>query len=77
MAALPIPTIKRESIMNIRDGDRADKMLPEVYTMIPVSKVFLRPIESPAFPSIGAKAAVDIACERAVQVVLLYGMFIS
>ena len=40
-------------------------------TILADDSVLLRPITSPTLPRIGAQAAVDIACARAVQVVLL------
>ena len=58
-------------IINTREFASADSTFPNVKTAIPRSRVLLRPITSPTFPRIGAQAAVDMACARAVQVVLL------
>ena len=61
MAAVPMPAIKRADSINIREFASADRMLPRVNTMIPDISVIFRPITSPTFPKIGAKAAVDMA----------------
>ena len=71
IAAVPIPTTNRATSINIREPARADRTFPRVNIAIPRSSVFLRPNTSPILPRMGAQAAVDIACARAVQVVLL------
>ena len=71
IAAVPIPTIKRATIINKREFDMADRTFPKVNTAIPKSSVCRRPTTSPILPRIGAQAAVDMACAKAVHVVLL------
>ena len=71
MAAAPKPTINRDIIIKIREFAKADRSVPKVNTVIPKSKVLLLPNRSAILPKMGAKAAVDMACAKAVQVVLL------
>ena len=71
MAAVPMPTMNRAAIINRRELARAENILPKVNAAMPRSSVLLRPITSPTLPRIGAQAAVDMACARAVHVVLL------
>ena len=71
MAAVPIPTTNLAISRKRRDLESALRMEPRVKIRIPNKSVYLLPNRSPNFPRIGAHAAVDIACARAVQVVLL------
>ena len=71
MAAVPMPTIKRASSINKREGARADRAFPNAKTAMPDSRVTRRPMTSPSLPRTGAQAAVDMARASAVHVVLL------
>ena len=77
MAAVPIPTTNLAKSIKIREGASALRTLPNRKTAIPSKSVLRLPKMSPSFPRMGAQAAVEIACARAVQVVLLYARFIS
>ena len=71
MAAVPIPTTNLAISRKRREVERALRIEPRVKTRIPNKSVVLLPNISPSFPRMGAQAAVDIACARAVHVVLL------
>ena len=77
MAAVPIPTTNLAISRNTREVERALRIEPKVKTRIPNKSVFLLPNISASFPRMGAQAAVEMACDRADQVVLLYAKFIS
>ena len=77
MAAVPIPTINLAISRKKRDIERALKIEPRVKIRIPNRSVVLFPNISTSFPRMGAQAAVEIACARADQVVLLYAKFMS
>lgn len=77
MAAVPIPTTNRAKSRKTKEEARALRIFPKVKTIIPSNRVFRLPRISTILPKIGAHAAVEIAWDKAVQVVLLYGRFIS
>ena len=77
MAAAPTPITNRAKSIKGREGARALKIFPRRKIAIPSKRVWRLPKTSPSFPRMGAQAAVEIACARAIQVVLLYVRFIS
>ena len=71
MAAVPIPTTNRARSKKIKEGARALSTFPIVKIIMPSNRVLRLPKISTSLPRIGAQAAVEMAWDKAVQVVLL------
>ena len=63
--------VRKDLTKKIKEGAMALKILPKAKIIIPSNRVLRLPKISTSLPKIGAQAAVEMAWDKAVQVVLL------